>query len=424
MARSSPGENASGARGWMATLLCAAALFSGPDVVQIAKQQGLPSLLRPPVASALSEEQDVVNDVWRVVNAAYVDPTFNGQDWKAVRLKVLKQVQDRRGKEESYSAVKGMLKGLGDPYTRFLTPQEYDAVTGLARGGVAGVGLELASSPASSGNPLSVIVAGVVDGSPAEKAGVLTGDVLSAVDGEEASGADLDAVAGMLRGDPGSGVRLDVRRGGKAFAFPLTRAQFKYQGVRSEVRSSGGQKVGIVSIKVFSKDTFEDVRAAVARTIDEGAQSIVLDLRHNPGGFFPGGIDVASRLFLSSDETIVSVVDRNGISDTYGAIATGKFSEIPLVLVVDEKTASASEILSAALKDNGRAKLAGHKTFGKAKVQTLNQIFDGSGVAVTISLYKTPSGIDINGKGIPVDYPSECPYPGDALACVPPSALR
>ncbi|CAN0236602.1 unnamed protein product, partial [Ectocarpus sp. 13 AM-2016] len=174
--------------------------------------------------------------------------------------KVLKQVQDRRGKEEAYSAVKGMLKGLGDPYTRFLTPQEYDAVTGLARGGVAGVGLELASSPASSGNPLSVIVAGVVDGSPAEKAGVLTGDVLSAVDGDEASGADLDAVAGMLRGDPGSGVRLDVRRGGKAFAFPLTRAQFKYQGVRSEVRSSGGQKVGIVSIKVFSKDTFEDVR--------------------------------------------------------------------------------------------------------------------------------------------------------------------
>ncbi|CBJ48846.1 carboxyl-terminal protease [Ectocarpus siliculosus] len=423
MARPSPGGNASGARSWMATLLCAAALFSGPDVGQMEAQQGLPSLLRPSLASALSEEQDVVNDVWRVVNAAYVDPTFNGQDWKAIRLKVLKQVQDRRGKEEAYSAVKGMLKGLGDPYTRFLTPQEYDAVTGLARGGVAGVGLELASSPASSGNPLSVIVAGVVGGSPAEKAGVLTGDVLSAVDGEEASGTDLDTVAGMLRGDPGSGVRLDVRRGGKTFAFPLTRAQFKYQGVRSEVRSNGGQKVGIVSIKVFSKDTFEDVRAAVDRTIDEGAQSIVLDLRHNPGGFFPGGIDVA-RLFLSSDETIVSVVDRNGISDTYGAIATGKFSKIPLVLVVDEKTASASEILSAALKDNGRAKLAGHKTFGKAKVQTLNQIFDGSGVAVTISLYKTPSGIDINGKGIPVDYPSECPYPGDALACVPPNALR
>ncbi|CAB1119187.1 unnamed protein product [Ectocarpus sp. CCAP 1310/34] len=185
MARSSPGGNASGARGWMAILLCAAALFSGPDVVQMEAQQGLPSLLRPPLASALSEEQDVVNDVWRVVNAAYVDPTFNGQDWKAVRLKVLKQVQDRRGKEEAYAAAKGMLKGLGDPYTRFLTPQEYDAVTGLARGGVAGVGLELASSPASSGNPLSVIVAGVVDGSPAAKAGVLTGDVLSAVDGEE-----------------------------------------------------------------------------------------------------------------------------------------------------------------------------------------------------------------------------------------------
>eukprot|EP00752_Nemacystus_decipiens_P009917 g8849.t1 len=412
------------ARSWVALLLCVASVF-GPDVLTMQHGQGqaLPTSLRPPLASALSEEQDIVNDVWRVVNSAYVDPTFNGQDWKAIRLKALKQVQDHRGTEEAYSAVRGMLKGLGDPFTRFLTPQEYDAVTGLARGGVAGVGLELAASPASAAKPLSVVVAGVVEGSPADKAGVLTGDELSAVDGEEAMGADLDAVAGMLRGDPGSGVRLDVRRGGKAMAFPLTRAQFKYQGVRSEVRNSGGIKVGVVTIKVFSKDTFEDVRAAIARTVDEGAQSILVDLRHNPGGFFPGGIDVA-RLFLEADKTIVSVVDRNGISDTYETIATGKYSDIPLVLVVDEKTASASEILSAALKDNGRAKLAGHKTFGKAKVQTLNQIFDGSGVAVTISLYKTPSGTDINGKGITVDFPSECSYPGDVLACVPPDALR
>ncbi|CAM9304359.1 unnamed protein product, partial [Laminaria digitata] len=378
--------------------------------------------------------QDVLNDVWRVVNAAYVDPTFNGQDWKAIRLKVKRTSalrKDYHGKDEVYAAAKGMLKALGDPFTRFLTPQEYDAVTGLARGGVAGVGLELASTPPSPPQPKSVLVAGVVEGSPAEKAGVLSGDLLTAVDGEEALGADLDSVAAMLRGDPGTGVRLDVRRGGKAMAFPLSRAQFKYKGVRSEIKSTpGGHKVGVVTIKVFSKDTFEDVRVALAQSVDGGAESILLDLRHNPGGFFPGGIDVA-RLFLPSDETIVSVVDRNGISDTYGTIATGKFSEIPLVLVVDGKTASASEILSAALKDNGRAKLAGHKTFGKAKaspkpsiVQTLNQLFDGSGVAVTISLYKTPSGADINGQGIPVDFPSECSYPGDALACVPPEALR
>ncbi|CAM9798807.1 unnamed protein product [Pylaiella littoralis] len=423
MASPSPGggESSGGvsraiAKGWIAALLCVTSLFGSPDVL-VGNTHGLP------LASALSEEQDVVNDVWRVVNAAYVDPTFNGQDWKAVRMKMLRKVQDRHGQEAAYSAVRDMLQVLGDPFTRFLTPQEYDAVTGLARGGVAGVGLELAASPASSAQPLSVVVAGVVEDSPAQKAGVLTGDVLSAVDGEEASGADLDTVAGMLRGEPGSGVRLDVRRGGKAFAFPLTRAQFKYQGVRSEVKSSAGRNVGIVTIKVFSKDTFEDVRAAVARMVDEGAQSIVLDLRHNPGGFFPGGIDVA-RLFLPADERIVSVVDRNGISDNFGTIANGKYSEVPLVLVVDEKTASASEILSAALKDNGRAKLAGHKTFGKAKVQTLNQIYDGSGVAVTVSLYKTPSGADINGKGIPVDFPSDCPYPGDALACVPLDAFR
>eukprot|EP00904_Undaria_pinnatifida_P002727 jgi/Undpi1/12455/HiC_scaffold_5.g02126.m1 len=411
-------------KGWVAGLLCVASLFAGSDVLRIgdevASAAGL-GLLRPPPASALSDEQDVLNDVWRVVNSAYVDPTFNGQDWKAIRLKALKK--EYKGKDEAYAAAKGMLKTLGDPFTRFLTPQEYDAVTGLARGGLAGVGLELATAPVSSAQPSSVMVAGVVEGSPAEKAGVLPGDLLTAVDGEEALGADLDSVAAMLRGDPGTGVRLDVRRGGKAMAFPLSRAQFKYNGVRSEIKTAGGHRVGVVTIKVFSKDTFEDVRLALARTVDDGAESILLDLRHNPGGFFPGGIDVA-RLFLPSDETIVSVVDRNGISDTYGTIATGKFSDIPLVLVVDEKTASASEILSAALKDNGRAKLAGHKTFGKAKVQTLNQLFDGSGVAVTISLYKTPSGTDINGQGIPVDFPSNCAYPGDALACVPPEALR
>lgn len=409
-------------RGVVASLLCAASILVGPDIFRIGDEvsQATRLSVRPPPAGALSDEQDVVNEVWRVVNAAYVDTTFNGQDWKAVRMKALKK--EYRSKEDAYTGAKDMLKVLGDPFTRFLTPQEYDAVTGLARGGVAGVGLELAATPATPKQVSSVILGGVVTGSPAEKAGLKTGDVLVAVDGEEAVGENLDTVAGMLRGDSGTSVRLDVSRDGKLLVFPLTRAQFKYEGVRSEATTVRGQKIGVVTIKVFSKNTFEDVRMAVAKMVEEGAQSILLDLRHNPGGFFPGGIDVA-RLFLPSDETIVSVVDRNGIADTYGTIATGKYADLPLVVVVDEKTASASEILSAALRDNGRAKLAGHRTFGKAKVQTLNQLFDGSGIAVTISLYKTPSGADINGKGIPVDYPSECSYPGDALACVPVEAL-
>ncbi|CAM9256254.1 unnamed protein product [Ascophyllum nodosum] len=368
----------------------------------------------------LETKQEVINDVWRVVNAAYVDPTFNGQDWKSIRMKTLKR--DFHNREEAYAAVKGMLNLLGDPFTRFLTPKEYEALTQLASGGVAGVGLELAATPPSGSQPSSVVVAGVVEGSPAEKAGVMTGDLLTGVNGNEAVGADLDTAAAWLRGNPGSSVRLDVRRGSKTMAFPLTREQFKFRGVTSKLKSTSiGNKVGVVTIKGFSKDTYEDVRVALARSIEEGAEAILLDLRHNPGGFFPGGIDVA-RLFLHSDETIVSVVDRHGISDRYSTVASGQFSEVPLVLVVDEKTASASEILSAALKDNGRAKLAGHKTFGKAKVQTLNQIFDGSGVAVTISLYKTPSGADINGRGIPVDFSSNCPYPGDALKCVPAEA--
>ncbi|CAM9790994.1 unnamed protein product, partial [Discosporangium mesarthrocarpum] len=308
---------------------------------------------------------------------------------------------------------------------------EFDAVQGLAKGDLAGVGLELASGPplqpplggrgVKGGVQEGVLVAGVVKGSPAEAAGVHVGDVLVTVDGEQVVGDKLDVAANLLRGEAGSGVRVEVKRGDGFLTFPIRRAEFKYEGVLSEVRWGVGQRpVGVVTIKVFSKGTAEDVRVAIGKVVSEGASSVILDLRHNPGGFFPGGIDTA-RLFLHADETIVSVVDRNSIADSYSAIADGKYSEVPLVVAVDEKTASASEILSAALKENGRAPLVGHTTFGKAKVQTLNQLMDGSGVAVTTSLYKTPKGNDINGKGISVDVPSDCPYPGDVLSCIPPT---
>jgi len=179
----------------------------------------------------------------------------------------------------------------------------------------------------------------------------------------------------------------------------------------------------VVRVKFFDKGTAAYVREALARLGEQGAEGWVIDLRHCPGGYFNGGVDVA-RLFLPAEKTIVYVADRNGIADYYETIEDGPEAARPLFVVVDERTASASEVLTGALADNGRAVVVGRRTFGKARVQTLNQLEDGSGLAVTVSRYETPAHTDINKVGIPADVEAECPLEGSAAACLGEETLR
>jgi len=377
---------------------------------------GLPLIGGPLPANALSDEQRIVADAWRVVNRAYVDNTFNGQDWQAVRLSSVKK--NFKNREDAYKTIRSMLALLDDPYTRFLTPADFDSLYSSAKGDVAGVGLELQTEDGAKGMT-RVSIVNVVENSPAARAGFKRGDFITNIDGTPIDGKTAEIAAAMTRGNPGTPVSISVDRPGVAeIRANIVRQELKLQGMVANLKeTTKGTKIGNIKIKFFSKETLQDVTAAIKNLKTQGAQVFVLDLRHCPGGYFPAGIDVA-RLFLPTEKTVVYVLDRNGISDYYETVIDGLEIEKPLYVLVDEKTASASEILTGALKDNDRATLVGKKTFGKARVQTLTQLEDGSGLAVTVSRYETPLKIDINKVGIPVDVESDCGPDDDILICL------
>lgn len=372
-------------------------------------------LTNPWDSQALTDGQKLVAEAWRIVDQSYVDRTFNNHDWFSIRMKAVKRQYG--SVSDAYPAIRDMLALLGDPYTRFLTPDQFSSLTSSATGELAGVGVEM--FPARVGDALTV--AEPLDGSPAERAGIRPSDVIRYIDGEPTDGLTPDEAAARIRGKPGTSVMLTishprdeaVRNGGEE-TVKLTRENLKLKSV--SVKSLNGEEnTVLIRIKQFNSTTADDMKAALSS--NASAKRIILDLRNNPGGYFPGGVDVA-RLFMKARTPIVFVVDKNGISEELDTIQDGTFSEVPLVVLVNKGTASASEILAGALKDNGRAKLVGEKTFGKGVVQTVSQLSDGSGLAVTVARYETPAHKDINKIGISPDIKRSCEIQRDVLACV------
>ena len=269
-------------------------------------------------------------------------------------------------------------------------------------------------------------MAEVEKGSPAEAAGLASGDTLVSVDGTPTKGLLVDDCAAILRGPAGTKVgvvaRASAKNGGASKDLIITRQVIKIQSVEASVQRLKGKPVGVIRLRSFSQTTAETVGQELDKLEKQGISALVLDLRGNPGGFLGGGIDTA-RLFLPAYEKIVSVVGKTGIVEDYQTTDEGRETQKPLFILVDKRTASASEVLSAALKENGRAKLVGEKTFGKGVVQTIEQVGQGCGVSVTIAAYSTPLGNNINKKGIEVDVPSQCEPSDAAVTCLPESLL-
>lgn len=373
-------------------------------------------LLSNPVPSfPLSDAQRLVAEAWRIVDNAYVDRTFNNLDWFSIRMKAVKRKYP--SVNDAYIAIRDMLALLADPYTRFLTPQQYASLTSTATGELAGVGVEM--FPARVDNVLKV--ASPLDGSPAARAGIRSHDVIEFIDGESTDGLTPDEAAARIRGRPGTAVNLTViheAKSGKPVeeTVQLTREALKLQTVA--VTQLKNDTV-LVRIKQFNSTTAEDLDNALSSLVS--IKRIILDLRNNPGGYFPGGVDVA-RLFFKAETPIVYVVDKNGIEIETDSIKDGQFRDVPLVVLVNGATASASEILAGALKDNHRASLVGEKTFGKGVVQTVSQLSDGSGLAVTVARYETPGHKNINKIGILPDFSTPCSLDADVLQCIPSDA--
>ncbi|NMG09473.1 carboxyl-terminal processing protease CtpA [Brasilonema sp. UFV-L1] len=347
-------------------------------------------------ALALTDEQKLVTQVWRIVNRTYLDETFNHQNWASVQKKALaKPFKDH---QSAYVAIQDMLQSLGDPFTRFLDPQQYRSLQVNTSGELTGVGLQIALNPETG--LLEVVTP--IAGSPAEKAGIRPRDRILKIEGISTEKLTLDEAAAKMRGPIGSAVTLFMERDGKGeWQVQLVRDRIALNPVVAELRSfPQGKSIGYLRLTQFNANASMELAHAISSLEKKGADAYILDLRNNPGGLLQAGIEIA-RLWLESG-TIVYTVNRQGIQGNFEAFGPAMTHD-PLVVLVNQGTASASEILAGALQDNGRAVLVGETTFGKGLIQSLFELSDGSGLAVTIAKYETPNHRDINKQGIKPD---------------------
>jgi carboxyl-terminal processing protease len=291
------------------------------------------------------------------------------------------------------------LANLDDPFTRLLKPEQYRSLQVNTSGELTGVGLQIAIDPES--NTLTVVAPLV--GSPADKAGIQPLDRILKIDGIPTSELSLDEAATRMRGRIGTPVILTLGREGRESPeeIKLLRDRIELNPVYAELQSGPNNlPLGYIRLSQFSANATTEVSHAIEKLEKQGAAAYILDLRNNPGGLLQAGIEIA-RFWLDSG-TIVYTVNRQGILGSFEASGAA-LTKDPLIVLVNKGTASASEILAGALQDNGRAQLVGEKTFGKGLIQSLFDLSDGSGLAVTVAKYETPNHTDINKLGISPD---------------------
>jgi carboxyl-terminal processing protease len=365
-------------------------------------------LVLPAPTLALSDAQQLVVEAWRLVNQSYVDPSqLEAVRWRRLRQKALERPIS--SSVEAYEAIEAMLSPIGDPYTRLFRPEEFAALRSSTQGRVSGVGLQLGLR---AGDQRIVVIA-PLDASPAAEAGIVSGSEILLVNGIPAEDLGLEGTAAGLRGAPGSDVLVALRTPtGQEREVLLERREVDLQPVRSRRLRSEGRTIGYLRITQFSEQVPQQVRAALAELSAPGdsdpIEGLVLDLRNDPGGLVSAGLAVADGLLDGGP--IVETQDRGGIAAQQQA-NPGRLYDGPMLTLVNAGTASASEILAGALQDSGRSRLAGHRTFGKGLIQTLINLSDGSGLAVTVARYLTPSGRDIQNEGIEPDLPLAQPEP-------------
>lgn len=373
-------------------------LWAGPVVFCFSPLTSALSIAGLPSSSAIAftNQQQMVMEVWRIVNRSYVDERFNHQNWWSVRQKVLRKSLPNW--TATYQEIQDMLALLDDPYTRFLPPDQYQSLQTNTNGELLGVGIQIAKD--EEDQPLRIIAP--IEGSPAEQAGLLPQDEILEINGTPTRTLSLDEAAARMRGAIGSQVSLKIGRADvPEFEVNVTRDRIEINPVVAELRDEPGlPKVGYLRLGQFNGNAAAEISSSLQDLEQQGADAYVLDLRNNPGGLLQAGIEIA-RMWID-EGTVVYTVNRQGTLGNYDA--TGRaITEDPLVVLVNKGSASASEILAGALQDNGRARLVGETTFGKGLIQSLFDLPNGAGLAVTIAKYETPDHHDINKLGIRPD---------------------
>ncbi|HEY9769062.1 MAG TPA: carboxyl-terminal processing protease CtpB [Coleofasciculaceae cyanobacterium] len=349
-----------------------------------------------PAKAALEDSpKNVIDEVWQIINSEFVDRGFNHVDWKLKRQELLKgEYSDRTA---AYKTIRKSLEGLGDPYTRFLAPEEYEDLTSQTSGELSGIGIRLGVDEKNS----QLTIVEPIPNSPASKAGLAAGDHIVSIDGKPTKSMSLEQASAKIKGEIGTKVKLKIAREAKPdFEVAIAREQIELPSVSYNLNQEQDSKVGYIKLDEFSSHAAEQMQKAITDLSKKEASGFILDLRGNPGGLLFSSVEIA-RMWMEKG-AIVSTIDRKGGNEKFSA--NGKaLTDLPLVVLVDGYSASASEILAGALKENHRAKVVGSRTYGKGTVQSVHSLSDGSGLAVTIARYYPPSGIDINKKGIAPD---------------------
>ena len=355
------------------------------------------SFLYVPSVHALSDSKQFVLDAWTLINEGYYDPErLDEIQWKRIRQKTLqKQIETS---DEAYSAIEDMLKPLEDPFTRILRPKDFELLKTSNFGSeINGVGLQLGEDDMTK----QIKVISTLAGSPAEEAGIISGDVIDKVDGLSSSELGLANTASKLRGESGTKVLVQITSmSDETKEIDLERRSVDLRPVRTKRLRDDSHTIGYLRITQFSESVPKKIEEALEELKDKEVEGVILDLRNNSGGLVSSGIAVADS-FLS-EKPIVETKDRNGIKDAIIS-QENTFFDGPMVTLVNKGTASASEILAGSLKDNKRSILMGEQTYGKGLIQSLKSLGEDSGIAITVASYLTPEGNNIQGRGITPD---------------------
>ena len=290
-------------------------------------------------------------------------------------------------------AIKGMFESLGDPYSVYMTKEEFKNFNESTKGSYGGIGVIVSRSEDGY-----VTVVAPIEDTPGEKAGLKTNDKIIKVDDKDIVGIDLEEAVALMKGKKGTKVTLTVMRDNvrEPKVFVITREEIILKTVKSNIMENN---IGYIRISMFDEDTGSEFKKALKELTSKNMKGLILDLRQNPGGFINQCVDVADELL--DEGLVVYTEDKEKKREDYKS-GKGKL-EVPFVVLIDEGSASASEIVSGAVKDRKAGLLIGVKTFGKGLVQSIEQLKDGSGIKLTTQKYYTPNGISINKVGIQPD---------------------
>jgi carboxyl-terminal processing protease len=296
------------------------------------------------------------------------------------------------------AGVEGLVNALEDPYTYYLDPEALEELRQRNNGLYSGVGLQVAQR----GN--AIVITRVYEDGPADRGGIVAGDRIVSVDGTPVGGPELDQAISRIRGREGTKVRLGIRSEGaaKARQIELEREEIKVPVVTSRIERADGKKVGYLRLAQFTRGSGDEVRAALTQLREQGAEALVLDLRGDPGGLVNEAVAVASD-FLPEGSPVVTTEGRASPERTLETERDPVADDLPLAVLVDKGSASASEILAGALRDNDRGELVGTRTFGKALVQSTIELRDGGALKLTTARYLTPDGTDLAERGLTPD---------------------